>query len=208
VRATWRITSNKLAIAFGLVGLIVGLLPLALQAFGYELSRGQGYVVLAIIGLCVVGVIVALAWPDSHLSQGLQVERSQQRVKVIGQLQKLLSENEQAFQTWTYPFGGQTEDQGREAQEKYNALRHYYRENAPWLNQRCCQKIEALLHKTRKLLTDFAILTDPNPARRAWRIPSDPQAQAELENSIDDRALVELPELRKEIEQEFREVIR
>jgi hypothetical protein len=191
------------------VGLIVGLLPLPLQAFGYELSRGQGYVVLVIIGLCVVGVIVALAWPDSPSGKELQVKQYERRVEEITRLRELLLDNEYAFQALAHPYMNDPENRGKEAQENYGALDRYYHTSTNHLaDYQLCQKIEMYLSIAQDVLRHFFQLHDPNDARRAMNLPSDPKEQQKMRASIAHCVYADLPNLRKEIEGGFSEALR
>ena len=60
------ITSKKSAAALALVGLAAAVVWPGLEAIGYELSAKQGYALLFLTVLLVIGVFIALAWPDSR----------------------------------------------------------------------------------------------------------------------------------------------
>jgi len=135
---------------------------------------------------------------------GAQSE-DRQRVEVISQLQGLLFETERAFQSWTYPFSNDQENRGKEAQESYSVLERYYHANKLWLDDhQLCGKVEDYLSTTYDVLVDFSMLTEPNDTLRAWNLPDDPRARDEMRSSVSRRVRVDLPNLRREIEEGLR----
>ncbi|CAA9383809.1 MAG: hypothetical protein AVDCRST_MAG22-127 [uncultured Rubrobacteraceae bacterium] len=57
------LTRLQTAAALTLFGIALALAPLGLDAVGYELSRQQGYGVLGLAVLFVVGAVIVLVWP-------------------------------------------------------------------------------------------------------------------------------------------------
>ncbi len=139
----------------------MGLLPTVLETLGYELSRGQGYVLLGLMIALFLGMFTALFWPDSRSSSKPETQ-DPRRTEVITQLQVLLVENEWVFQSLAHPSINDPEDCGKGAQESYSALVRYYRINRIELTDpQLRQKIEDYLDMARGVLVDFFMLNDP-----------------------------------------------
>ncbi len=141
----------------------------------------------------------------SNNEQLLEIQY-QRRAEVISRLQELLVENERAFQLWTQPFVDDQGDLRERAREVYSTLYDYYRANTIWLDRQSCDKIEDYLDINHDVLSDLLMLTEPSPTLREWNLPDNP-GRGEMRSSAVRRVLVELPNLRREIEEGFREVL-
>jgi hypothetical protein len=130
------------------------------------------------------------------------------RAEVVEHLYAQLYEADIAFKRWITPSGYDREEQMKVVAQRYNELVDYYFPHALWLEEESREKLEALIATMKRVFEDFRVLPDSGAPRhiQAWNEPPSEQIP-KLRHEVTMKVLKEIPELRKQLLDEFQAIL-
>lgn len=131
-----------------------------------------------------------------------------ERARVVADLYKRVVETETNLKQYAFPFGTGSQEQREVAAARFTELWNCYHANSIWLNRRACDTLESFLDEASQLFSDMHALTDSNLTRREFNLPEDASARRELRNATARRAVAEIPAIRKQLRDEFKELLK
>ena len=164
-----------------------------------------------LVGL-VIGYHLCVRGDERQIRYTRLYER---RAEVIACLSELLFWVQGDFQSWTSPIGYQGEPGKKEKMKsdaaRFNELSNYYYTNTIWLDKQSRQKLETFLQTLRDLFGEFSWIPESGTQRSHQEMvlsgPSDEPSRREVWREVNKKVLVEVPELRSELEDEFRAIL-
>jgi hypothetical protein len=153
----------------------------------------------------VLGALFAYFLGKRQAEHQVRVTRTyEERAEVVAHIYKLVVEAEMDLKAWSFPFGSAAQEQREVAATRFNELSHYFHTKSIWLDQKVCDTLESFLNEVLHLFSDMDAMTDPN----LDNLPEDALARSELREAIVSRAHDEIPAIRKQLREEFKELLK